>query len=119
MQGLLARVVRPVNALMVALIASRRWGRLVGRRLVVITYVGRRSGRTFSTPVGYRRAGDEVTIGVELPDAKSWWRNFLGAGGPISLRLHGTDHTGHAVARRDDRGRVTVRVRLMGAGGAP
>lgn len=48
-------------------------------------------------------------------------RPVNGAGGPISLRLHGTDHAGHAVARRDDRGRVTVTVRLgvTGAGGAP
>jgi hypothetical protein len=62
--------------------------------------------------VSYRRTGDEVTIGVALADAKSWWRNFLGDGGPISLRLDRTDRSGHAVARRDDRGRVTVAVRL-------
>ena len=50
------------------------------------------------------------------PDSKTWWRNFTEEGGPITLvGLDGADRTGHAVAHRDDRGRVTVRVRL-GAG---
>jgi hypothetical protein len=33
-------------------------------------------------------------------------------GGPITLRLNGTDRTGYAVATRDDQGRVTVAVKL-------
>jgi hypothetical protein len=48
--------------------------------------------------VNYLRVGDEVVIRVGLPGAKNWWRNFLGGGGPITLRLNGTDRTGHAVA---------------------
>jgi hypothetical protein len=87
---------------------------VVSRRLTVVTYTGRRSGRTFRIPVGYRRTGDTVTIGVRLPDAKTWWRNFTGAGGPLSLELDGVDRTGHAVTRRDAAGRVTVTVRLDG-----
>ena len=62
-----------------------RLGKVLGRYFTTVTYQGRRSGRTFSTPVGYRRSGDIVTISVMLPDAKSWWRNFLGEGGPITL----------------------------------
>jgi hypothetical protein len=42
----------------------------VSRSLTVVTYTGRRSGTTFSIPVGYRRAGDVVRIGVRIPDAK-------------------------------------------------
>jgi hypothetical protein len=56
--------------------------------------------------------GDEIRIGVQMPDVKTWWRNFLGAGGPLTLRLNGTDRPGHAVAERDERNRVTVTVRL-------
>ncbi|MFD0663339.1 hypothetical protein [Thermocatellispora tengchongensis] len=108
------RVVGGFNSWMVALRSSPRWGRLVSRHLTVITYTGRRSGRTFSTPVAYQREGDIVRIPVALPDVKKWWRNFTGAGGPISLELGGAHHAGHAVARRDDRGRVTVTVRLDG-----
>jgi hypothetical protein len=109
---LVERVVGVVNARVAVLADSPRWGRLVGRHIVIITYVGRRSGRTFSTPVGYRRASDEITIGVRFPDAKTWWRNFLGVGGPLALHLDGTDRSGHAVARRDDRGSVIVTVYL-------
>jgi hypothetical protein len=39
-------------------------------------------------------------------------KKVSGGGGPITLRLNGTDRTGHAVATRDDRGRVTVTVKL-------
>jgi hypothetical protein len=63
-------------------------------------------------PVGYRRSGDDVVITVSMPDAKTWWRNFLGEGAPLTITLDGRDRTGHAVARRDDAGRVTVNVRL-------
>lgn len=78
----------------------------------MISYVGRRSGNTFTTPVSCRRIGDEIVIRVGLPDAKTWWRNFVDGGGPITLQLNGTARTGHAVATRDDRGRVTVTVKL-------
>jgi hypothetical protein len=78
----------------------------------MLTYTGRRSGRTFSIPVGYRRSGDEINIAVSMPDAKTWWRNFLGDGGPVTLRLDGTERPGQAVAQRDEEGRVTVTVRL-------
>ena len=61
---------------------SRRWGRWCGAGMINIRYVGRRSGKTFETPVGYRRSGDSVIIGVMSPDKKTWWRNFLGDGAP-------------------------------------
>jgi F420H(2)-dependent quinone reductase len=108
------QLVSRVNGCVSALRTSRRWGPLVRRRITVVTYTGRRSGRTFSTPVGFRRHEDTVTIGVQLADAKSWWRNFTGAGGRLSLDLDGVEHAGHAVARRDAKGRVTVTVRLDG-----
>ena len=106
------KTVDRVNTCVGALRASPRWCRLVRRHLTQVTYTGRRSGRTFSTPVGYRRTGDVVTIGVRLPDAKSWWRNFTGEGAPLTLELDDADRTGHAVARRDEKGRVTVTVHL-------
>ena len=84
-----------VNKGFVGLINHPVIGRIVGRGLVVIRYVGRRSGRTFEIPVGYRRSGDTLTINVTAPNAKNWWRNFLGEGGPITLlNLDGADRTG-------------------------
>lgn len=105
--------VRAVNTLFVGLIDAPVVGGLVRRGMINIRYVGRRSGKTIQTPIGYRRSGDTITINVMAPDAKSWWRNFLGEGGPITLlKLDGRDRTGHAVAHRDDKGRVSVTVRL-------
>jgi hypothetical protein len=97
----------------VGLINAPVIGRFVGRGLVVIRYVGRRSGKTFETPVGYRRSGETLTINVMSSDAKTWWRNFLGEGAPITLvNLDGADRTGHGIAARDEKGRVAVSVRL-------
>ena len=105
--------VRSVNSLAVVLIDAPLVGGLVRRVFVVIRYVGRRSGKTFEIPVAYRRSGGAVVINVAAPDAKSWWRNFLGGGGPITLvNFDGADRTGHAVAHRDERGKVSVSVSL-------
>lgn len=101
------------NAPVVALGRSR-WGRLVNNNVTELTYTGRRSGRTVTLPVAYTRQADEVTISVNMPDAKTWWRNFLGDGAALTLRLDGREVPGHAVARRHDDGRVTVQVRLQG-----
>ena len=102
-----------VNKAFVALMNTPVVGSLVRRGLVVIRYTGRRSGKTFEIPVGYRRSGRDLVIGVAAPDSKNWWRNFLGEGGPITLvNLDGEDRTGHAVAQRDAKGRVSVTVRL-------
>src|SRR5262249_6297985 len=109
---LLMRAAPLFNAPVAALARSRRFGGLVNRNIAMLSYTGRRSGRTFSTPVAYRRSGDEITINANLPETKTWWRNFLGDGGPVKLQLDGTGRTGHAVAERDAKGRVTVTVRL-------
>jgi hypothetical protein len=108
-----APLVGIVNKLFVGLIDAPLVGPVVRRGLINIRYVGRRSGKTIQTPVGYRRSGDTIVINVMSPDNKTWWRNFVGDGGPITLlKLDGADRTGHAVANRDDKGRVSVSVRL-------
>ncbi|MFF4507029.1 hypothetical protein [Streptomyces sp. NPDC001401] len=110
--ALTRRVVGGFNTGVVKLRSSRRWGRFVSRHLTVVTYTGRRSGRSFSTTVAYRRSAEVITITVAFPDAKNWWRNFTGDGGPMSLELDGANREGHAVAGRDAKGRVLVTVRL-------
>ncbi|HEX8865759.1 MAG TPA: nitroreductase/quinone reductase family protein [Lentzea sp.] len=105
-------IVNRINKLMVGLRDAPVVGKLVRKGITVVTYTGRKSGRTFSTPVGYQRKGDVVSIEVMMPDAKTWWRNFSGEGGPLTLDLDGGERTGHATSHRDDKGRVTVRVQL-------
>ncbi|MFD3505849.1 nitroreductase/quinone reductase family protein [Nocardia sp. NPDC058666] len=114
-ESLLRRGLRGMNAGVVALAEAPVVGKFLGKSFAQISYVGRRSGRTFTTPVNYRRSGEEYVIGVAMPDKKKWWRNFLDEGGPVTLRIGGVDHAGHAVAHRDAKGRVTVRVRLAAA----
>jgi len=114
-QRLIMRAAPLFNAPVAAIATSPRLGARLRRSITLITYTGRRSGRTFSLPVAYRRRGDDnIDITANLPEAKTWWHNFVGDGAPISLRLDGAERTGHAVAHRDDKGRVTVRVRLAG-----
>jgi hypothetical protein len=101
--------VRGGNRVAVILMDAPVIGRLIRRGLVVIRYTGRKSGKTFEIPVGYRRSGDSVVIRVGMPDKKTWWRNFLREGSTITfVGLDGRDRTGHAVATRDDRGGVSV-----------
>ncbi|MFC0548775.1 hypothetical protein [Kutzneria chonburiensis] len=110
-QGTVAgRVVSGFNGRMLRLRSSRLFGRVVRRYLTEVSYTGRRSGRTFSTPVAYKRAGAVVTIQVMMADSKSWWRNFTGDGGPLTVDLPGGPVTGHAVAQRLRKNRVDVTV---------
>ncbi|MGK2880015.1 MAG: nitroreductase/quinone reductase family protein [Mycobacterium sp.] len=112
MATLFGQVAKVFNAPVTWLASAPVIGPLVGKQIVMITYIGRKSGRTVTTPVAYRRAGDEVVIPVGLPDAKSWWRNFTGEGAPITLKFDAGDRHGRGVTTRDDRGRVSVRVAL-------
>ena len=64
--------------------------------MMVLTYQGARSGRTYSFPVGY--AEDEE--GLVTFTRFSWWKNFREER-PVSLRLRGREVRGTAVAVRD------------------
>ena len=70
-------------------------GRLAGKRhfhmAARLTHTGRRSGRTYVTPVGARRAGDAVLIPLTFGNQSDWSRNVLAAG-HCSLRLEGVDY---------------------------
>ncbi|MGH3095142.1 MAG: hypothetical protein ACRDMV_03980 [Streptosporangiales bacterium] len=107
-----ALLVRMVNTGVSALLTNPWIGPWIGKGITTISYVGRRSGRSFNTPVAYRRAGDRVTILVDVPGTKNWWRNFTDDGGPITVRLDGIARTGHAVAHRTGPGWATVEVTL-------
>jgi hypothetical protein len=112
---LVMRAAPLLNAPVAAITASPRFGAALRRNIALVTYTGRRSGRTFSIPVAYRRRGDTtIDIAANLPDAKTWWRNFLGDGAPVTVTLFGGARAGHGVAHRDDKGRVTVQIRLAG-----
>jgi hypothetical protein len=86
---------------------------LVSGHLALLTVTGRRSGRTFTFPVGYRQEGERVIIGVQWPERKRWWRNLVD-GGRVELRLAGVRRSATAWARGDAQSGVTVEVELDG-----
>ena len=106
------RFVNLFNAGATALAEAPVVGRFVKSYITTISYVGRKSGKTFSLPIGYQRKGDTISIRVGLPDQKAWWRNFLGTGAPMTIQLADGERSGHAIATRDNRGRVTVSLQL-------
>lgn len=107
-----ARIAAVVNKAVVPALDLPVVGSVLRRGIIVISYTGRKSGREFELPVSYVQRADTVTVGVALPDRKSWWRNFSGEGGPIVVHLPGGPRSGHAVSRRDDSGAVSVTVAL-------
>jgi deazaflavin-dependent oxidoreductase (nitroreductase family) len=44
--------------------------------LLVLSYSGRRSGRTRSLPLQYARHGDQLVVMAGTAAQKRWWRNF-------------------------------------------
>jgi F420H(2)-dependent quinone reductase len=73
-----------------------RAGRGLGRRLALIRYRGRRTGRTYELPVQFARDGDRIWILPGSPEHKTWWRNLRG-GADVDLVLAGQPAKGHAV----------------------
>ena len=61
---------------------------LVSRNLMLITYKGRRTGRTFTTPLRYVQEGATIRAYTNR-DAK-WWRNLKHEPG-VTLRIGGRD----------------------------
>ncbi len=81
---------------------------LLSRRLVLLGYEGRRSGRRFEIPVGYTETADGLEVLVGHPERKRWWRNFAEPR-PVELLLRGRRREGVArVERRDGTTRVRI-----------
>lgn len=101
-----------VNKVVMPLVKKfSRWPQTVGGSgVAVVTYQGRRSGKTVSLVVGFSRTSAGVAILVELPDHKRWWRNFQQEEQPITVEVGGKRHRGHASADRTDNGKVLVDV---------
>ncbi|MGZ4509292.1 MAG: nitroreductase/quinone reductase family protein [Blastococcus sp.] len=51
-------------------------GRVLGRRLAVLRYTGRRTGEPHELICGYVRDGATVWVRVGMPERKVWWHNL-------------------------------------------
>jgi F420H(2)-dependent quinone reductase len=61
---------------------------LLSSSVILITFIGRKSGRTYQTPVQYQRVGDRLRCFTK--QERLWWRNLQG-GAPLTIRLQGKD----------------------------
>lgn len=73
-----------VNKVVLGLLHTPVLCRLVGRRLVTVYVVGRKTGRRFAVPVAYTRQDGTLLVGTQF----SWARNLRG-GEPVDIRLLG------------------------------
>jgi hypothetical protein len=85
--------------------------RLLSNQLMLLSVTGRRTGRTFTFPVGYREDGDRLHVHVASPEHKRWWRN-LRDGAPVAVELRRVRRTGFGRAHGDERAGIAVEIDL-------
>ena len=104
----LARVVKPisetkppkalfkvVNVIMKRVLRSPK--AKIGDQILLLTFTGRKSGKSYTTPIGYRKLDDRTLV---LFTDSPWYKN-LREGAPVKVLLKGTERTGWAVADDD------------------
>jgi hypothetical protein len=98
------------NPLLKWLLRSPFHGR-VSKMLALLTFTGRKSGKQFTTPVGYHRMDGQIVVFTD----SGWWRN-LTKGAPATLRLEGRDVPVRTEVVRDKDEIVRVYQRLQRSG---
>lgn len=85
-----------INKIMTAMLRSPVHG-VVSKSIMLITFTGRKSGKTYTTPISYSREGDLVTA---FTHAK-WARNLVG-GAPVTLTIKNKAYQGQADVEAED-----------------
>ena len=65
---------------------------MVSKSVLLISFTGRKSGKTYTTPVSYSQYNDQVTIFTHA----GWWKNLAFPGTPVTLRIRGREFQGLA-----------------------
>ena len=94
LQGLVNRVIR-------VLLRTPLLCRVVGKRLITVYVVGRKTGRHYTVPVAYTRHDGTILIGTEF----AWVRN-LRTGQPVDIRLEGKRRPADVQVLTDEAGVV-------------
>ncbi len=76
---------------------------IVDKQILLITFTGRKSGKTYTTPVSYSQSGDQVVIFTHA----DWWKN-LRNGAPVTLHIHGRNLAGVAEPIAEDKQAVAA-----------
>jgi deazaflavin-dependent oxidoreductase (nitroreductase family) len=86
-----------VNKAMKFVLGSPLHG-MVSKTVLLITFTGRKSGKTYTTPVSYSQNDDLVTIFTHA----DWWKNLCG-GAPVALQIRGRVFRGLAEPVAEDK----------------
>ena len=68
----------------------------MSKRVMVLSFTGRKTGKHYSTPVAYVREGDHVIVVTYSP----WWKNFKEPAS-VQMRIQGKNVSGTAVFVND------------------
>lgn len=88
-----------LNTLMTWMLRTPGLQRLVGRGTALVTFIGAKSGKQYTTPISYRRDGESITFTSSR--ARRWWRNFESQP-RVQLRLAGVERGGTARILHDE-----------------
>lgn len=91
-----------VNRAMKLVLRSPLHG-MTSKTVLLISFTGRKSGKTYTTPVSYSQHGDQVYIFTHA----SWWKNLLGEA-PVRLRIRGRELQGVAEPVAEDKGAIAA-----------
>ncbi len=86
-----------MNSVMAFLLHSPLQGPL-GSQLILLTFTGRKSGKTFTTPLGYTKRGNTVVLFTD----HAWYKNLID-NPSVTLRLQGKELKGTAEVIHDDK----------------
>ncbi len=71
---------------------------MVSKTVLLISFAGRKSGKTYTTPVSYSQDGDQVHIFTHA----RWWKN-LRSETPVTVRMRGRELQGLAEPVAEDK----------------
>jgi hypothetical protein len=80
-----------VNPLMKGMLRGPAKNKL-GNVLMLLTFKGRKSGKLYTTPIGYRQTGKDT---IEVFTDSPWWVNLKG-GAPVTMLIKGKKVKGFA-----------------------
>ena len=76
---------------------------MVSKTILLITFTGRKSGKTYTTPVSYSQQDGQVYIFTHA----GWWKN-LSNGEPVSLLIRGKERQGLAETVAEDKSAIAA-----------
>ena len=91
--GTLLRVLNPFLRRLLESPVHWPWSRW----FAVLAWSGRKTGRSYSTPVSYVREGGTAYVTT----GDRWWRNLID-GAPVTMRIAGRSYSATAVAVTDE-----------------